>query len=77
MHIWNLHEKLNSMSMISLTCGDILFLAMSIIRQIIFGSGFLVVLDIFGVFLFFRVTTIFSMSIFSRAIFSRYGHHAG
>jgi hypothetical protein len=65
------------MSMISLTCDEILFLAVSIFRHTIFGSGLLVVPDIFGVFLFFRVTAIFGMSIFSRAIFSRCGRHAG
>jgi hypothetical protein len=65
------------MSMISLTCGEILFLAMFVFRYTIFGSGLLVVPDIFGVFLFFRVIAIFSMSIFSRAIFSKYGHHTG
>jgi hypothetical protein len=48
----------------------------SIFRHSIFGSGLLVVSDIFGVFLFFRVTTIFGMSIFSRAIFSMRGHYA-
>jgi hypothetical protein len=44
----------------------------SIFRHTIFGIGLLVVPGIFGVFLFFRV-----IAIFSRAIFSRYGHHAG
>jgi hypothetical protein len=32
-------QKSNPMSMISLTCGEILFLAVSIFRHTIFGSG--------------------------------------
>jgi hypothetical protein len=43
-------------------------LAVSIFRHTIFGSGLLVVPDIFGVFLFFRLTI---FTIFSKAIFSR------
>lgn len=66
----------NLMSMILLTCSEIIFLAMSIFRHTIFGNGLLVFPNIFGVFLFFKVIAIFGMSIFSRAIFSRCGHHA-
>jgi len=55
LHIWNPHEKSNPMSMISLTCGKILFLAMSIFRHMTHGGVLLVILDIFGSFLFFRV----------------------
>jgi hypothetical protein len=40
------------MSMISLTCDEILFLVVSIIRHLTFGGGLLVILDIFGSFLF-------------------------
>jgi len=65
------------MSIFSLTCDEILFLAMSILRHTTFGSGLLVVPDIFGVFLLFRVTFIFGMSIFSRVVFSRSSRHAG
>jgi hypothetical protein len=59
------------MSIISLTCDEILFLAMSVFRHTIFDIGPLVVLDIFGVFTIFRRT-----AIFSRAIFSRGGRYA-
>jgi hypothetical protein len=47
------HGKSNPMSMISLTCDDILFLAMSIFRHLTHGDGLLVISDIFGSFLFF------------------------
>jgi len=64
------------MGIFSFTCYKILFLEASIFRHTIFGSGLLVVPDIFEVFLFFRVTTIFGMSRFSRVIFSKHGNHA-
>jgi hypothetical protein len=62
------------MSIFSLTCDKILFLAVSIFRHTIFGSGLLVVPDIFGLFLFFRVTAIFSMSIFVDFSISKVKH---
>jgi hypothetical protein len=56
---------------------EIIFLVVSIFRHTKFSNGLLVVPDIFGVFTIFRWTVIFSMSIFSRVIFSKGGHHAG
>jgi hypothetical protein len=52
-------QKLNLMSMISLTCKDILFLAVSIFRHMTHGGVLLVILDIFYSFLFFRSHTLF------------------
>jgi hypothetical protein len=55
------------MSMISLTCDEILFLAVSIFRYLTYGGGLLVILDIFGSFLFFRARRLFlAVSIYSR-----------
>jgi hypothetical protein len=48
-----------------------------IFRHTIFGSDLLVVPDILSLFILFERIAIFSMSIFSSAIFSRYGHYAG
>jgi uncharacterized membrane protein len=59
--------KSNPMSMISLTCKHILFLAMSIFRQLTHGSVLLVILDVFDSFLNFRSRTLFLViSIFSK-----------
>jgi hypothetical protein len=56
------------MSMISSTCGEILFLVVYISRHTIFGSGLLVVQGIFRVFLFFRVL-LFLACIFSEGLY--------
>jgi uncharacterized membrane protein len=60
-------RKSNPMSMISLTCEDILFLAVSIFRHVTHGSVLLVILDVFDSFLFFRSQTLFlAVSIYSK-----------
>jgi hypothetical protein len=51
------------MSPFSLTCEEFLFLIVPIFRHTIFGMVLRVVLDIFGIFIFFGPTVIFSMSI--------------
>jgi hypothetical protein len=59
--------KSNPMSMISLTCEEILFLAVSIFRQLTCGGVLLVILSIFDSFLKFRSRTLFlAVSINSR-----------
>jgi hypothetical protein len=76
----NLNQQLYIKShyeLITLTCEKFLFLAVPIFRHAIFGSVLLAVPDIFHLFIFFKRTAIFSMSIFSSAIISKYGRHAG
>jgi hypothetical protein len=59
--------------MISLTCGEIIFLAMSIFRRVTFGSGLLVIPNTFGDFLFFTVGLLF----LAITIYNRGGHLQG
>jgi hypothetical protein len=58
------------MSIFSRTSEEFLFLAMSIFRRVTFGSGLSVILDTFGVFLFFRASLLF----LAVTIYNRGGH---
>jgi hypothetical protein len=60
-------RKPNPMSMTSLTCEDILFLAVSIFRHLTHGSVLIVIVDVFDSSLKFRSRTLFlAISIYSR-----------
>jgi hypothetical protein len=52
-------QKTESDEYNSLTCGETLFLSMSILKRVTFGSDLLVIPNTFGVFLFFRARLLF------------------